>query len=240
MIGDGVEGLLGRKAIKIARIHQPPVIEEGTVGNIRRRTVQRIYDFFNGQRILGSEFPVPLIVTGHRHHGARAIGHEDEVRHPDGHRLAGQRCEERINGVGDRRLVPQDRFDVGFAQPQPFVPGHAKTRSEVETPFGLHSRQGPFVVPGIPDTVDHKVDGSAVQRGREPRRVVVATAQGRQLAELTIRAAPGRPFPMTRSAWRLRPARKSSVHRPGRTGRPGRGGRASPRTAPARNPWPGC
>ena len=45
---------------------------------------QRLNDFHNGQFVFFSEFPVPLVVGGHRHNRTRAVAGEHVIRNPDG------------------------------------------------------------------------------------------------------------------------------------------------------------
>ena len=78
-------------AVRVGRLGQrrrvPPASPSGVMTTLNRQVV------------LARELEVALVVRRHRHHRARAVVAEHEVRHPDRHRLVGERVDRAEAGV---------------------------------------------------------------------------------------------------------------------------------------------
>ncbi len=112
--GDGVHGLPIVQAVVLAAVDQHAVLLVGipllpSFG--AERLALHVDDLLDGQAVLVGEGEVALVVRGHAHHGAVAVGHQHVVADPHGHGLAGERM--RDGQAGRHALLFHGRH-VGF------------------------------------------------------------------------------------------------------------------------------
>ena len=88
--GDSVKSLPEIEAIVLAAVHQQAVLDVGLLVDVDRAAVGRTHHLAYRQVVTFGEFVVALVVGRHRHHGARAITHQHEVRDPHRQRCAGE------------------------------------------------------------------------------------------------------------------------------------------------------
>ena len=88
---DGVERFVEVEAVEATGIDQPPVLDVGARIHVDEAAVRGLDHLVDAQAVATRELPVALVMRGHRHHGARAVAHQHEVRDPHRHLLAGER-----------------------------------------------------------------------------------------------------------------------------------------------------
>ena len=109
--------LAGRGAVERARVDHRATLGERRLKRRVHVDLGVVEDGHDLQTVVAGEGKVPLVVRGHRHDRARAVGHEHVVGDPDGD----ARPAEGIDGVRpreDARLLPLGRepFDLGRAR----------------------------------------------------------------------------------------------------------------------------
>ena len=88
-----LDRLLRRQPLVRPRIDETPVFGVRLVHSVRpqRRPIQRLNHDLYREMIFFCKLEIALVVRRNRHHCARSIFREDEIRHPDGHALARKR-----------------------------------------------------------------------------------------------------------------------------------------------------
>ena len=117
---DRVEGRLRAQAVKDTGVPEHPGCGVGTAAEIRFAACRREHHWFDGQAETRGELEVALIVGRHGHDGAGAVGHEHEIRDPDGQAFAG----DRVQGVEAERqalLLHSLQHGLAGAAPAAFV-----------------------------------------------------------------------------------------------------------------------
>ena len=112
-VSDTIEGVFIAQAVVVARVDRNTLLDEHSLINVDLGTVRGCNNLLDRQAMLLCEFPVAFVVTRYRHHSARAVTHQHEIRDPQRYFITGQR----MNDVDTQRhTLLFHRLERGFGR----------------------------------------------------------------------------------------------------------------------------